>query len=231
MDTVVIDDVNILRSDIGLTAYTIGALVEAGLSPTDTRIQSGLRFILPTNSSILEALDSYSLWLVANTLTLVNVNHWRLAEILRYLNARRRGDSGMRFWSDSVVGAPISAGDIETTAYALMTLAKLGKIDESVEITRWLTQQRNGKGGFLSTQDTVCGLQALATISEILYARTGKFHVRFEAVNDTKEFNLDTVRRGAGIVDFTDIAFAVLVVLVLVVIVVVVSFLLIVNHM
>ena len=186
--------------DIGLTAYTIGALVDGGLSPTHPKIQSGLEYILPTNVSVLESLDSYSLWLVANTLTLVDVNHPRLQGILDLLESRRRGDSGMRFWSDSAVGVKaVTSGDIETTAYALMTSAKLGKIDESVEMTRWLTQQRNGKG-FLSTQDTVCGLQALARISEILYSRTGKFHVKFEAVNETKEFNLNQVRR-VGVVN------------------------------
>ena len=185
-----------LHSGIGLTAYTLGALIEGGLSPSDEHIQRGLSFILPENRTVFEALDTYSLLQVANTLTLLDVTHPRLAEIISTLEARKRGDSGIRFWSNSPVGAAVTSTDIEMTSYALLTYATLGKIDECVEMTRWLTQQRNGKGGFLSTQDTVMGLQALARISEILYAKTGNFHVKFESVDQTQEFNLNQVHTG-----------------------------------
>jgi hypothetical protein len=55
-----------------------------------------------------------------------------------------------------------SAVNVEATAYALLTMAKLNKIDQdkgndkdratALNIVRWIAQQRNSKGGFVSTQ-------------------------------------------------------------------------------
>ena len=48
------------------------------------------------------------------------------------------------------------------TAYALLSLVKLGGKKDMADarwIVRWLSKQRNSEGGFVSTQDTVVGLQ------------------------------------------------------------------------
>lgn len=50
------------------------------------------------------------------------------------------------------------------TAYAVLTLIKLGGDDNMVQAfkaVRWMSKQRNAKGGFTSTQDTVLALEAL----------------------------------------------------------------------
>lgn len=55
---------------------------------------------------------------------------------------------------------PVSA-DVETTAYALMTTLMMNgedKLMQSLPIVRWLSKQRNGNGGFGSTQVTACYL-------------------------------------------------------------------------
>jgi len=68
---------------------------------------------------------------------------------------------------------PVSA-DVETTAYALLATLELSEEDDKVEnglnIVRWLSQQRNAYGGFGSTQDTVIGLQALAQYASLVYS-------------------------------------------------------------
>merc|ERR1739838_126656 len=181
---------------IGLTAYTIGALIEGGVPPTDEHVQRGLRF-LSNDTAALETLDSYSLLMIANTLTLVDVEHPLLAHVSVILDSRKKGESGIRFWSDSPPGAAaaVSSSDIEMTAYALSTSVKLGHVTPSVEMTRWLTQQRNGKGGFLSTQDTVVAIQALAKVSAMLHAKTGHFRVKFETKKKTEEFELNRGNR------------------------------------
>ncbi|XP_019632208.1 PREDICTED: ophiophagus venom factor-like [Branchiostoma belcheri] len=56
-----------------------------------------------------------------------------------------------------------SAIAVETTAYALLTQMHIGDVQYSNPIVVWLTQQRNSAGGFVSTQDTVVALQALAS--------------------------------------------------------------------
>ena len=48
------------------------------------------------------------------------------------------------------------------TSYVLLTLVQMGGKEEMIEarsIVRWLSKQRNSQGGFISTQDTVVGLQ------------------------------------------------------------------------
>lgn len=52
------------------------------------------------------------------------------------------------------------------TAYALLAYLEAGKFTEAIPIMKWLIGQRNDKGGFQSTQDTVVGLQALAKFAE-----------------------------------------------------------------
>ncbi|XP_070581805.1 complement C3-like [Ptychodera flava] len=79
----------------------------------------------------------------------------------------------MRYWNtdDSSFGSgnkpywysrKPSAIAVETTSYALLAQLKLGDISYSNPIVVWLTKQRNSQGGFVSTQDTVMALQALA---------------------------------------------------------------------
>ena len=42
--------------------------------------------------------------------------------------------------------------DIEITAYAALTLVAKGAVSEIMPIVRWLINQRNAYGGFISTQ-------------------------------------------------------------------------------
>ena len=51
---------------------------------------------------------------------------------------------------------------VEMTSYVLLGLVKLGSKQDLMDarsIVRWLSKQRNSEGGFISTQDTVVGLQ------------------------------------------------------------------------
>ncbi|KAL4219300.1 Si dkey-8k3.2 [Mactra antiquata] len=60
---------------------------------------------------------------------------------------------------------PASADTVETTSYALLALLQLGDYIMSGDVVKWLTSQRNGKGAFRTTQDSVVGLQALSEYS------------------------------------------------------------------
>jgi len=51
---------------------------------------------------------------------------------------------------------------VEMTAYNIMSLILQDRADEAVDAVKWLARQRNSRGGFRSTQDTVVGLQALS---------------------------------------------------------------------
>lgn len=58
-----------------------------------------------------------------------------------------------------------SAEDVTTTGYALLTMLLNDDIEYSHAIAKWLNQQRSPQGSFVSTQDTVVALQALAEYS------------------------------------------------------------------
>lgn len=63
---------------------------------------------------------------------------------------------GVPTWSSPNAGASSSwqprSADIEMTAYVLLTQHKLGLIAEGVKLMKWLSQQRNDRGGFRGTQ-------------------------------------------------------------------------------
>ncbi|KAG7168909.1 Alpha-2-macroglobulin-like 1, partial [Homarus americanus] len=61
---------------------------------------------------------------------------------------------------------------VETAGYvllAMLTRSPKRYQEQSRKIVKWLTTQRNGQGGFYSTQDTVVALQALAMYESQLY--------------------------------------------------------------
>lgn len=70
-----------------------------------------------------------------------------------------------------------SSIDVETTAYALLAHLEAKQFDESIPIVKWLLGQRNNKGGFQSTQDTVVGIQALAKFAEKISSKDRSVNV------------------------------------------------------
>jgi CD109 antigen len=51
------------------------------------------------------------------------------------------------------------ARSIELTAYNTLSLILQDKLPEALEAIKWMTSNRNSKGGFVSTQDTMVALQ------------------------------------------------------------------------
>ena len=52
------------------------------------------------------------------------------------------------------------------TAYMIQSLVLRGRAGAAVDSVKWLGKQRNSRGGFVSTQDTVVALQALSMYSQ-----------------------------------------------------------------
>lgn len=74
-----------------------------------------------------------------------------------------------KWWDRSVEEAGYRRSEtlnVEITAYALLTLQLVGRSDlECLPIVKWLLSQRNNRGGFKGTQDTILGIEALATFA------------------------------------------------------------------
>ncbi|CAG2232820.1 CD109 [Mytilus edulis] len=71
---------------------------------------------------------------------------------------------------------------IETAAYVLLTHVIKGDMTSGRPIAKWMISQINGKGGYLSTQDTVMGLQALSSYAEKLSSGQKAATVTFKSL-------------------------------------------------
>lgn len=77
------------------------------------------------------------------------------------------------WWEDK--RKPSKGLSIEMTAYAVLSLVKLGgeaNMAVALKAVRWMAKQRNAEGGFTSTQDTVLGLEALAKYAVAMSSNT-----------------------------------------------------------
>lgn len=63
-----------------------------------------------------------------------------------------------------------------------MTYVQKGLIGDSLPVVRWLLAQRNEKGGFISTQDTVVGLTSLAKFANTM--QSGRTDMTLEISHD-----------------------------------------------
>ncbi|KAM8953044.1 CD109 antigen-like [Pelodytes ibericus] len=152
-----------LNSPIALTAYILTSLLEDEVYRNlyASRILKSVQYL---ESKFDEGISSnYTLSVVTYTLSLANSTKANAA--LTHLNSRANNIGGLKYWSTSStitnVWQPRSS-DIETAAYALLSHYKQNRISEGIPIMKWISQQRNHLGGYLSSQDTVMALQALA---------------------------------------------------------------------
>lgn len=76
--------------------------------------------------------------------------------------------------------------NVEITAYALLTLQMNAQNSECLPILKWLLNQRNSKGGFEGTQDTIVGIEALANFATKIATKNNNVKIDINTVNDTK---------------------------------------------
>ncbi|XP_052103757.1 CD109 antigen-like [Mytilus californianus] len=64
----------------------------------------------------------------------------------------------------------VRALDVEMTSYVLLGYNLRDDTTNGIRVLKWLARQRNPSGGFISTQDTVIAVQALAGLGGKIYA-------------------------------------------------------------
>ncbi|KAF2350143.1 Alpha-2-macroglobulin [Trinorchestia longiramus] len=148
-----------------LSAYVMAALLEAGTSPTDSSITSAADCI--TNASSAGASgenDVYLLALKAYAFSLAGLPQTK--DVIDDLFTRSDEDINGIYWKlNSYSGWYSGSLSVETTSYVLLAMLKSDYPDSQgrkVQLLKWIISRRNGQGGFISTQDTVVALQALA---------------------------------------------------------------------
>ena len=142
---------------------------------------------------VYNSSDLYSTIITAHAATLVNlevndaktkkserfakldkkVGLWeeKLSEILDDLETRANSTvPGAKFWDTerekSKWGYYSRSKAVEMTAYMVLIRSLRGELGSVVDSVKWLAKQRNSQGGFVSTQDTVVGLQAISTYAQ-----------------------------------------------------------------
>ncbi|XP_072264624.1 CD109 antigen-like [Pyxicephalus adspersus] len=156
---------------ITLTAYIVTSLLqdEYYRKLFEANVQKAVQYL---EAKYDEGIASnYTLSVVAYALTLANSTRAQAALNLLNSRATNIGYGGTKYWS-----TPQSANfywqprttDIETAAYALLSFHRQNRIADGIPVMKWISQQRNQLGGYVSTQDTVMALQALSQFAAAL---------------------------------------------------------------
>lgn len=81
--------------------------------------------------------------------------------------------------------------DVEITSYGVLALIEAKRFAEALPYFKWLLAQRNDKGGFFGTQDTVIGLEALATYGRFITSKENNVQMKIKAENIEKSFDVN----------------------------------------
>ncbi len=182
--------------NVALTAYTLIAFLEnrVAFPAYEDNIKRATEFIV-NHLDILD--DVYSISLAAYALQLANDSN--KDKLLRDLNAKAITESDRRYWStrkSSVEGTKYYPNSIDTeiTGYALLANFHADRTDDVVPILKWLLSQRNERGGFHSTQDTIVGLQAITSIAGKVTGSTGDNAIGIDLTHDgnSSSFEVNT---------------------------------------
>ncbi|ESP05271.1 hypothetical protein LOTGIDRAFT_227923 [Lottia gigantea] len=189
----------IAGSDGLLSAYVYTAMLESSVLPTDGFILRGATCFKnrPPNSSYALAMYTYFAALYKPGFT------WH-KELVKKLEAAAIKRDNMMYWTkDSVTDEnnlkttiPYrrpNAQDIETTAYALLAYQAdpVPKYTKMIKIVRWLTEQQNSNGGFISTQDTIVALQALSGYAALMFKGSPSQNVFIDTFDYAKTFDIN----------------------------------------
>ncbi|KAM4042806.1 CD109 antigen isoform 2-T2 [Anomaloglossus baeobatrachus] len=152
-------------SPVTLTAYIMSALIEYPGLLNSSQITAATNYLESQMNEVIA--DNYTLSLVTYALSLVGRS--KAKEGLDLLNDRAEHSGDLRFWKSNIQSAPgwwqPSSVDIEVASYVLMSHVIQNRVSEGVAVMKWLSQQRNYRGGYSSTQDTIVALQAISSFA------------------------------------------------------------------
>ncbi|XP_075746733.1 alpha-2-macroglobulin-like [Rhipicephalus microplus] len=146
-----------------LTAYVLISLLEANATLLPQAQDKAVQCLVEESA---QEQDSYSLALHAYALTLLRHRNAQQTFHLLWSRGELEAD-GTLHWSRNVSLAVA----VETSGYAILSCLTLHKetgVSLALPAVQWLLKQRNHRGGFISTQDTVIAMQALAKYAKMV---------------------------------------------------------------
>ncbi|KMY88827.1 CD109 antigen [Drosophila simulans] len=169
---------------ISLTAFVTLALMEnVDLYPEyRNNINKALDFITRglDGSSNLHAM-------AIGTYVLSRANHNAKAAFLQRLDSMATNKDGLKWWNKTAPAGEQQSPwynatrsvNIEISAYAALALLENNLVGDALPVLNWLMDQRNPKGGFVASQDTVVGLQALLMFAERFSSQGNNLQIGF----------------------------------------------------
>ncbi|XP_033634885.1 uncharacterized protein LOC117296122 isoform X1 [Asterias rubens] len=173
-----------VNNELTLTAYIVITMLEAGIPETDPAVVDGLRCLV---DGIPNLIDTYTTTQMAYALALASSPD--LPAVMTKLEDAATNEGGLKYWKsnrpqsvDTYGYHGVPAQDIEMTGYALLAYIEQSEGGDAIisgnPISRWIVSQRNSLGGFSSTQDTVIGLQSLASYAELAFTGGVNIHLK-----------------------------------------------------
>ncbi|XP_076447000.1 CD109 antigen-like [Babylonia areolata] len=187
----------------GLTAFVLISLLEnsdiqGGLSQ---RVQEAkVKAVTFLKGQLPTVTDDYLLAMVTYALTLASDPTAPAA--LQRLAGHAVTRNGFRYWHKEPVTTTSSstrhawrtpqagASDVEMTSYALLTYAATNDITGGLDVLKWVASQRNPRGGFSSTQDTVLALQALSEFARHVYSSNFNVQINVKAGAFSRDYSI-----------------------------------------
>ncbi|XP_046585071.1 pregnancy zone protein-like [Haliotis rubra] len=151
--------------------------------------------------SRLDTLNStYDKILVAYALALAGSE--RASEAQSIVEAAAVRDVSSVHWKDPSPPKPTGyfhyrwyhdteAKSIEMTSYVLLLYSLTNNVTEGLPVMRWISNQRNDRGGFMSTQDTVAALEALSKFAGDVYSPQTSINVSVNIQSYSKNFDVN----------------------------------------
>jgi CD109 antigen len=192
-----------------LTAYVLISLMENYENSKISAMNgSNISSIVNKTAHYLESrLDSvktssYALNIMCYALQLSGSS--LITKCLQYLDALAVKNNGQRYWTKSYATAcpycSPRAVDVEMTAYGLLTYTRREDLTTAASISKWIVGQRNGNGGYISTQDTVVALQALAKYAELTNAHSNGNSLLISLQSESWSYSFDSLTSTNAIV-------------------------------
>ena len=95
---------------------------------------------------------------------------------------------------------------MEISGYAALSLLENNLIGDALPVLRWLMDQRNALGGFVASQDTVIGLQALFAFAERFSSEATNIQIGFH-YGQGVESNLNVNAQNAMVVQSLEVSY------------------------
>lgn len=101
------------------------------------------------------------------------------------LSPSNRLTDQLKWWTRSKPNErPSESIDVEITSYGLLSLIEGKRFAEALPYFKWLLSKRNDQGGFFGTQDTVIGLESMATYGRYLTNKDNNVELKVHAAED-----------------------------------------------